>query len=252
MEAGAAACGVGEDGVDVVGEGLEIAASGGAGVVAGTDVPCEGAAAALGFGDDDLDSGASEDGDGGGVDFRGEDLLGAACEEGDAAAARRLGVVEGGEGLSWREGGWEELEHGAERLWHEPVERFGGDAETGGEPESVREGECGEESETPEFFGEGAGAAVIGPFAERADEIAVFDAAGAGGFAGETSETAVGVGESLFEREGAFEDVLDEEDAAAGGFGFFSVDLIGGAGGEAESAMDASLDGVGHGLAGWS
>jgi hypothetical protein len=93
---------------------------------------------------------------------------------------------------------------------------------------------------------------VVGPFAERADEFAVFDAAGAGGFAGETAETGVGVGESLFEREGSFEDVLDEEDAAARGFGFFSVDLIGGAGGETEAAMDASLDGLGHGLAGWS
>jgi hypothetical protein len=93
---------------------------------------------------------------------------------------------------------------------------------------------------------------VGGPFAERADEFAVFDAAGAGGFAGETAETAVGVGESLFEREGSFEDVLDEEDAAARGFGFLSVDLIGGAGGETEAAMDASLDGVGHGLACWS
>lgn len=93
---------------------------------------------------------------------------------------------------------------------------------------------------------------MVGPFAERADEFAVFDSAGAGGFAGETAETAVGVGEGLFEREGAFEDVLDEEDAAARGFGFLSVDLIGGAGGETEAAMDASLDRVGHGLAGWS
>lgn len=56
VEAGAAAGGIGEDGVDVVWEGLEIAASGGAGIVTCADVPCEGTAAALGFGDDDLDA----------------------------------------------------------------------------------------------------------------------------------------------------------------------------------------------------
>lgn len=94
-----------------------------------------------------------EDGDGGGVDFRGEDLLGAACEEGDAAVARGLGVVEGSEGLSGWEGGREELEHGAERLRNEPVEWSGGDAETGGEAEAARKGESGEERETAEFFG---------------------------------------------------------------------------------------------------
>jgi len=71
----------------------------------------------------------------------------------------------------------------------------------------------------------------------------IVDAAGAGGLAGAASEAGVEVIEEGVRRlDAGIDGGFHEIDASAGGFGFVAGEDVGGAGGEAEAAVDAGTE----------
>ena len=209
LERGAAAGGVGDDGVEfVASESEKIFAGEIARGVADSGVSGERSAAQLIFGDDDFDAVGVEDADGCVVEARECDLRDASSEEGDAGALLPCRWKSAAEFLEekWRFdfgeklfaiGETEELKHAAETdetleagALVEPDEaRKRGDAI--GMREKPAEGEIASDA--------GEERALVVALDERAgvlDELAVLDGGGAGGFAGAAVE--------------AFVDVLDE------------------------------------------
>ncbi len=140
-------------------------------------------------------------------------------------AAKRLG-----RSLSRPEAADERLQAGA--LVEE--ERGGHEAQASG----VREG--GEEEFAEEGVVGGAGDVAFYLGAGVFDELVVLDAGGAGGHAGHAAEAVVHVGaEVLVERGFALGGFGHHVDAAAGRVHLLAPEDVGGAGGEAEAAVDA-------------
>jgi hypothetical protein len=108
---GPAPGGVGDDGVHIRREGVEVAAREGAGGVPITGMPRQAATAALAAGDDDLHPVAGEHLDRGSVDIRIEHLLGAAGQQGHAGTAFAASGRDAGPGLGGRHAGRREVEH---------------------------------------------------------------------------------------------------------------------------------------------
>jgi hypothetical protein len=87
------------------------------------------------------------------------------------------------------------------------------------------------------------------PRAKRHDELTVADAGGAGRFAGEAAEAPIDVGPRVVERQIALECLFHQHDSAARRVHLLAEHLVGRAGGEAETAVDAGGDGASHRLA---
>jgi len=101
-------------------------------------------------------------------------------------------------------------------------------------------GEGGEEETAEEGVGGGARDVAFDLRATVFDELVVLDAGGAGGHAGHAAEAVVHVeAEGLVERRVALGGGLHHVDAAAGRVHLLAPEDVGGAGGEAEAAVDA-------------
>lgn len=198
------------------------------------------------FGYEDFDAGAVEHANGGLVDTRGEDLLGASGEEGDAAVlfADRgvafLEIVFGWQGLG------SELQHGPEAFGKALRERFEYGRDFGGGPKAVGVGNGFKEGESLQFLGERSLALLFGPSAVGGNEFAVLDSGGAGGDAGQATEAVVDVGIDRSGVELAFERFFHEEDAPARRIHLVSHCCVGGTGREAEAAVHAGFDRLLH------
>ena len=253
VEAGSTTSGVGDNGVVLGGiEGFEVFLSEflRGGKVA--DVPGEGTAASLSGRDVDFDAVVGEGFDGGGVDVRIEDLLGAADEEGDFSLPGAFGWGDFRPGLFGWKGVRKEVEHGAEALGGDRGEDFGDFAKLGAEPETLGVWQSLGNEGAADFFEKRAFAILIGEGAEGGNEIPVGHTGGAGGFAGEAAEAGVEVWEGGFHFEFTFEDFFHEDNASTGGVHFLAEFLIGWASGEAESTMNTGLDSIRHGFAEWA
>ncbi len=216
----------------------------------------EGSAAALGGWDYYFTAVLLEDSYGGFVEAGEEDVGDAAAEHGYAVLAGTFGeedlavLVEeagelglGGEVLDLAEGAHElEQAGGADEAFEagllvDPHQA----ADNAEHPGGLEEGAVGEvfdllPGEGPFDFGLDFGA---GGF----DEFAVFDAGGAGGFAGAAAEAEAHVFEIAFVHGcGTAGDLHHLIDAAAGGIHFNAEFAIGGAGVEAEAAVDTLVE----------
>ena len=209
LERGAAACGVGDDGVEIFAEeDRQIFCGEFAGSVADSGMRGEGAAAELPFGDDDFTAVGGENADGGFIELGKSDIGNAAGEKGDAGAAWAGGRVAPAiaavekmivdarektfalgeaEKLEDADGAGDGLQAGALIETKDPRE-VGDDVGIG---EQVVEDKIAENAGEP-----GTLVLEIDARAGVLDEFAVLNAGGAGGFAGAAVE--------------AFVDVVDE------------------------------------------
>ena len=262
LEGGAATGGVGDDGVEIFGmERSEIFAREIARGIAHTGVRGESAAAKLRLGDDDFAAVGGEDADGGFIELTKSDIGDASGEEGDAGAARTRG------GISPAKTAEEKIIVDArkEAFALRDAEKFE-DADTAGDElqaralidtedasevgDAMRIGEQVAEDEIARDASEpGPLVVALDARAGVLDELAVLDARRAGGFAGPAVEAFVdvideGIGDGVFAlgiiRELALRDVDHLVDAAAWGIGFEIPEAVGGAGVEAEAAVDAA------------
>jgi len=199
FDVGAAAGGVGDDGVHVgVFESVDGVACVGLrlGLFAGVDE--QSAAAGLRGRSDDFAAFGGEDADGGGVDVGEEGALDAAEKEADAFALRALRGSDGGDGLRGFHRGHEEF-HGGE-LFRKEIEEAGSanerlqagfliEAERCAKKIHARGfGKGGEEQATMKFFGEGARVVAFDLGARGFDEFSVVDTGGTDGHASNAAE----------------------------------------------------------------
>ncbi len=262
LECGAAAGGVGDDGVEVFTKED--------GEVFSGEVPCgvtnagvcgEGTAAELSPGDDDFATVGGENAYGGFIELRESDIRDASGEESDAGAARAVGgvgptvaaiekVVIDAREETFAIGETEKFQDAdAARddlqsralIETENAREIGNEMRIG---EQMAEDEITHDAIKPRTL-----VIVLDACARVFDEFAVFDTGRAGGFAGAAVEAFVdviykGIGDGdvslKFVMELALRDVDHLVDASAGGIGFEIPEAIGGAGVEAEAAMDAA------------
>ena len=215
FERGAAAGGVGDDGIEIFAEeNGEIFLREFTGSIADSGVRGEGAAAKLSFGDNDFAAVGSEHADGGFIELRESNVGDASREESDAGAARAGGgvapaipavekmVVDArektfalgeAEKMEDADGAGNGLQAGA-LVKTKNAREIGDDVGIG---EQLVEDEVADDAGEP-----GALVFEIDARAGVLDEFAVLDAGGAGGFAGAAVETFVdvvdeGVGDGL-------------------------------------------------------
>src|SRR5216683_1864640 len=254
LEGGTAAGGVGDDGVEVFAKKCgEIVAREFASGIANAGVGGERAAAELILRDCHFAAVGGEDADGGFVELGESDVGDAAGEEGHAGAA-------------WTGGGKRRAEMAVEKIvvdareeafaFGEP-EKFQ-DADAAGDglqpgtlieaqnargvDDAMRLREKMPENKVARGAGEpGAGIVALDARAGVLDELSVFDAGRAGGFAGAAVEAFVDVVDERFGDGLLVQLDLDHlVDAATGRIGFEVPEPIGGTGVEAEAAMDAA------------
>lgn len=259
----AAAGGVDHDGVDL---GALDRLDGGAGEALGfafaAGVHREGAAAAERGGHDDLAALGPQHAQRRLVDAGKVHPLHAAGEQGDARPPGPLGGGElgqaGGE-LAGRDGGHEGLERAQPggQPAHEP-EAVGEAAQAGLDVDELQEGGGAqaprvrkerEEQGAKELIARGAVRAELDLGARLLDERVVLHARGAGRHAGHAAEAAVEVGDGRGGHGGLPRgDRLHQVDASAWRVGLAAPRLVGRAGGQAESAVNAVVDEllVGH------
>ncbi len=213
----------------------------------------EGAAAKLSRGDDDFAAVGGEHADSGFVELRESDIGDAAGEEGDAGASRAcrgVGPAEAAVEKVLIDARKEAFALGeAEKFQDADTARDG--LQTGALVKAENAGEIGDEMGIGEQVAEdeiarGAiepGTLVIALDARAGvlDEFAVLDAGRAGGLAGATVEAFVdvidkGIGDGLLVQL----DMNHLVDAAARGIGFEVPEPVGGAGVEAEAAVDTA------------
>ena len=262
LERGAAAGGVGDDGVEVfTKEDGEICSGEVARGITYAGVRGEGATAELPPGDDDLAAVGGEDADGGFIELRESDIRDASGEKGDACAARAGGGVGPAMAaiekvvIDAREKPFALGE--TEKFQDADAARDG--LQAGALVEAKNSGEIGDEMRIGEQLAEDevardaedpralvvaldAGAGVL-------DEFSIFHTRGAGGFAGAAVEAFVdmideGIGDGLLVQL----DVYHLVDAAARRIGFEIPEPVGRAGAEAEAAVNAAgvvlVDGI--------
>ena len=254
LERGAAAGGVGDDGVEVFAKKYgEIFSREFAGGVANPGVRRERAAAALATGDDDFAAVGGEDADGGFVELRKSDVGNAAGEEGDASAARTSGRKRPSEAakekmvVDAREETFAlgETEESQDAYATRDGLQTGALIETQnacGVNDAVRIGQQVPENKVARDASEpGAGIVALDARAGVLDQFSIFDSGGAGGFAGAAVETFVDVVDEGV-RDGLLVqfDVNHLMDAAARRIGFQVPKAISGTGVEAKAAMYAA------------
>jgi hypothetical protein len=246
VEGGAAPRGAREDGINIRREDAEIPPCEPLRRRQIAGVPRERAAADLSAGHDHLDPVARKDFDGGRVDVRIEDLLRAACKEGDACAAVTLCGCDFRPCLPRRNAFRDQVQHGTEGLWKKGGEaaRKTSGPRGGAKTHGIRK--CGGDDPPTEAFHERAASFSLRERAEGREDILIRDAARARGFAGEAAEAPVHMKDSVREREVALEDLLDEDDTPARRVHLLPEFPVGRACGEAEAAMNTGLHGVCH------
>lgn len=262
LERGAAAGGVRHDGVEVSAqEDSEIFSSEIARGIADSGVGGEGPAAQLAIGHDDFATVGGEHTDGSFIEFRKGDVGDASSEEGYARAAFTGGRKSSSE-LAEEKG---IINRREQALAFRKAEKFEDAARTseGLQPGALieaQEARCS--CDAPGMRQELAEHQVARkPREERAfivafdaragmfDELAVFDAGGAGGFTGPAVQAFVDViDEGIGDRQFVLFDGDHLVDAAAGGIGFEVPQTVSGASVEAQAAVDAAsivlVDGV--------
>ena len=107
-------------------------------------------------------------------------------------------------------------------------------------------GEDQHKQPAPQFFHQACFYFLFCPFAKGGQQVGVLDAGRAGCFAGHAAEAPVNMRQGLFQGEALLQYILHEDDATSRGVHFLSHDLVGGTGGQAETAVYAGLDGVRH------
>ena len=254
LESGAAAGGVGDDGVERLAEECRhILAGEFASDVAFTGVGGKCAAAKLICGDDYFAAIGLQDANGGVVEFGESDLRDASGEKCDAGAARAFC----GKSLSQareEKVGIDAGEKSGALLKSEEAKDAGAARESFEAGALIKANEAGDAGDAARI-GKQAFENVAASEARKAraleiagdlgasefDELAVFDSRGAGGLAGAAIEAAVNVGdECVAEFEAALIDEGHLADASARGIGFIVPEAIGGAGVEAQAAVDAA------------
>jgi hypothetical protein len=254
LEGGAAAGGVGDDGVEVFAKKCgEIVSREIAGSVANAGVRGERAAAELILWDDDFAAIGGKDADGGFVELRKSDVGNASGEKCNAGAARAGGGKRGAEMavekiiVDTREETFALDE--AEKLQDADTARDGLQAgtlietqNTRGVDDAMRFGEKVPENEIARGASEpGTGIIALDARTGVLDEFSIFDAGGAGGFAGAAVEAFVDVvDEGIGDRLLVQLDLDHLVNAAARRIGFEVPQAISGAGVEAEAAVDAA------------
>lgn len=265
LEGGTAAGGINDDGVEFGDrERFEVVAGGGAGGIELTAVGMEGAAAGLVGWNEDVVAGGIEEADGLVVGVAEEGMHHAAGEKcdppkpGGSGGRGHFGKRRCGKGGFERKG--EEVQPGTGRGGEERFE-VGGAGEPGGEKGDRQASGMGEDAADEDTAEEGlnrvATVDTVEVIAGGFEEVSVGDAAGAGGFAGAAAEAKVEVpdGGAVWGKAPRGEGT-HQVDASARGIVFVAGFEIGGAGGEAEAAMDAGgcalrIEEGGRGAGGW-
>src|SRR5882724_6994014 len=254
LERGAASGGVRDDGVKVFAkEDGKICSSEFPRHIADAGVRGKRTAAKLSLGHDDFAAIGSEDADGGFIEPREGDVGDASGEESDAGAARTRGgigaavaaiekVVVNAREEAFAFGETEKFQHadGARDGLHAgalvEAENAGEIDDEKGIGEQLPEDVVPRDTRNP-----GTLAVPLDARASVLDELSILDAGGAGGFAGAAVETFVNV---IHERIGdgkiAELDLNHLVNAAARGIGFEIPEAVGGAGVQAETAVDAA------------
>jgi len=259
LHIGAAAGGVGDDEVDVCAvKGIDGAASQRESVVffAGVDHQC--AAARLILWSDHFVAFSREHANRGGVDLRKKFALDATEEQADAETLFALRGSDFGDAFSGAKRRHQRFK--STDFLGEKLERAGFAEQTlqagllieeqrpAQQTEAARVRKEREEQCTVKFFEWGARMEALDLCAGGFEEFAVVDAGGAGGHACHAAEARVEVLDpGGCDLRGAFGGCFDEMNAAAGGIHFFVPEDVGGAGGEAEAAVDAFLEDLGGG-----
>lgn len=224
--------------------------------LAGVDHQCT--AAGLVSWRDDFAAFGREHANGGGVDLREKFALDATEEQPDAEPFLALRGSDFGDGFGGAESRhqgfestdffWEKLEHAGFAEQSLQAGLLIGEQRPAEHAEATRMRKEREDHCAVKFFGWGARMEPFDLCASSFEEFAVVDPGGAGGHASHAAKAGVEMLDpSGGDLRGAFGGGFDEMNAAAGGIHFFMPENVGGAGREAEAAVDAFVENFGRG-----
>ena len=178
--------------------------------------------------------------------FGDEHLLRAAGEQRHPRPGLPDRRVKGGQRLSRRQRPGEKLKHRPERGRKGVRQRARTPTQKRRKPKAPRVGQRLERHRPLQPVDRFALAVFLCVGAERCDQIAVFDPGRARGFTRLAAEAVVDVRQRVVELDLALEHLLHQEDAAAWRVHLLAELDVGGAGRQAEAAVHARLDRVGH------
>ncbi len=246
VHGGAAAGGIGEDGLHIERESVEVAPGKGLRGPQISGVPGQPAAAALPGRRHHLYAVAREHLDGGRVDVGIEHALRATQQQGDAGAAfsasrrHHRPALRGGNLLG------HQIEHRLERRRRHWTEHFAKLPQPRGHPEPCRKRNGLRGNQPPEPFAQRPLHHRLRERAKWTDEIAIGHAAGAGRFARQATQATVHVRLRRRQRQRAFEHLFHQHDTPARRIHLLSQLAIRGACRQAKAAMHAGLHRAGH------